>query len=516
MVLFVVVIVVTMLSLAGLNFVSVMYTENKAVRLGGDELQIDCLVYSGTESIKAFCEQTAEQRQSDGGGYDNPNLFSSIEVLDQNIDGRRGRFSVISPRVENGEITGIRFGIQNESARLNLAVLPLWEEEHAGAARQALMGLPGMTESIADAVLDWIDDDDSQREFGAETDYYLGSNVPYGPRNTTPTSLEELLLVRDVTREMLFGSDANYNHRVDPEESQQSGPSMGAGFSGSGLPWASLLTVFSTEQNLDPDGEEKIYLNSEDLPLVYQALNKTFDKDWARFIIAYRQFGPYDEKQSRSKKSARSNSKDKSKKSKPGSKTSKPAKFDLALPAKFNIDSVLDLIGAEVAISSGDEDEEPVILESPLADDPAQMRDYLPALLDYTDTTNLKVHRGRVNVNLAPRAVLQGVPGVSDVLVERIANARASLGDNDPNRRHPTWILTEGLVDLDEMRTILPYLTCGGDVFRAQVVGYFDEPGAAARAEVVIDATSNPPRQVYWKDLRLLGPGYQLDELGSW
>jgi hypothetical protein len=55
-------------------------------------------------------------------------------------------------------------------------------------------------------------------------------------------------------------------------------------------------------------------------------------------------------------------------------------------------------------------------------------------------------------------------------------------------------------------------------VFRAQVVGYFDDPGPSGRAEVVIDATRSPPRQIYWKDLRLLGPGYTAAELtgGGW
>jgi hypothetical protein len=61
----------------------------------------------------------------------------------------------------------------------------------------------------------------------------------------------------------------------------------------------------------------------------------------------------------------------------------------------------------------------------------------------------------------------------------------------------------------------MPYLTTGGDVYRAQVVGYFDDSGLSARAEVVVDGTTSPPRQVYWKDLRLLGRGYSLESLGA-
>jgi len=63
------------------------------------------------------------------------------------------------------------------------------------------------------------------------------------------------------------------------------------------------------------------------------------------------------------------------------------------------------------------------------------------------------------------------------------------------------------------MKALFPFVTCGGDVYRAQVVGFFDDYGPVARAEVVIDATSDPPRQVYYKDLRLLGRGFSIDEL---
>jgi hypothetical protein len=71
------------------------------------------------------------------------------------------------------------------------------------------------------------------------------------------------------------------------------------------------------------------------------------------------------------------------------------------------------------------------------------------------------------------------------------------------------------LVDLPQLKTLLPYVTTGGDVYRAQVIGYFDDKGPATREEVVIDATSSPARQVYWKDLKMLGAGYPAEVLGG-
>jgi hypothetical protein len=123
---------------------------------------------------------------------------------------------------------------------------------------------------------------------------------------------------------------------------------------------------------------------------------------------------------------------------------------------------------------------------------------------------------GQVNVNLASKAVLRCVPGIDASLCDQIVSSRGGRGQGDGlERRYPTWLLAESLVDLPRMKALLPYLTCGGDVVRAQVVAFFDRPGQVARAEVVVDATTRPARQLYWKDLRLLGAGYPLSKLGA-
>jgi len=562
LVLIIVMIVIVMMSLAGLSFVLTMSTENKAVHLHGDELRIEQVAASGEELLKALCELSPDEREQAGGLFDNPDLFRGVVVVDDESRGHRARFSIVSPRVEEDRLTGVRFGAENESARLNLAILPQWDAEQEGAAREALMNLPGMSEPIADAILDWIDVDPTPRPSGAEAEYYSGLGVPYGPRNGLPTSLDELLLIRDVSRELLFGPDADFNYQVEAAESQLAfrGPSAGAG--PDGLPWASLLTVYSAERNVSYEGKPRINLNEKDLAKLQEQLDEVFDPDWTRFIIAYRQFGPYEEsgrghpgfaawqgplpRDGNRARRARSGFPPRTAESVP--------ELDLSRPPEFNIDSVLDLIG--VAVQLGEPGESPgdgladdggmpqadtgagpppgepsggphppdtrphahppLVLESPFRDDRVAMQDYLPKLADHTTVTADKVIRGRVNVNEAPRVVLLGVPGLDGSMVEQIITARGTrLSQDDPTRRHATWLLTEGIVDLEQMKELMPYLTAGGDVFRAQVVGYFDDSGPSARAEVVIDGTTSPPRQVYWKDLRLLGRGYPLETLGA-
>jgi hypothetical protein len=137
------------------------------------------------------------------------------------------------------------------------------------------------------------------------------------------------------------------------------------------------------------------------------------------------------------------------------------------------------------------------------------MRESLPRLLDAVTTFDGPVIRGRINVNLAPRVVLWAIPGLDRAAVEQIVAARGNRNSShDPNRRYATWLLTEGVLDLPRMRKVEPCLTAGGDVYRAQMVGYYDDGGQSIRAQVVVDAAHSPPRVVYWKDLRILGPGY--------
>ncbi|OHB79216.1 MAG: hypothetical protein A2V98_11115 [Planctomycetes bacterium RBG_16_64_12] len=121
----------------------------------------------------------------------------------------------------------------------------------------------------------------------------------------------------------------------------------------------------------------------------------------------------------------------------------------------------------------------------------------------------------RININQAPRTVLAGIPGMTSEILEEILSRR----EMDPAaaesyRRHETWILCDGLVTLDEMKNMMPFVTGGGNVYRAWVVGYFDQGGPTARIEVVLDATTSPARVILWRDLSHLGPGYPLETLG--
>jgi hypothetical protein len=155
-------------------------------------------------------------------------------------------------------------------------------------------------------------------------------------------------------------------------------------------------------------------------------------------------------------------------------------------------------------------------MASPFPEDLIAMGLYLPMLLDNVTVSDAKIIPGRININQAPKVILAGIPGMNEAILTELISRRAFEPPEDmPNRRLETWILAEGIATLNEMRLLMPFVTAGGDVHRAQVVGYYQEGGSSARVEVTWDATPAEPRILFWRDLSHLGRGFALETLGT-
>lgn len=114
----------------------------------------------------------------------------------------------------------------------------------------------GAARTIIDSLIDWIDtgDGDGEQEFGAESSYYLSLDPPYACKNGPIEFIEELLLVKGFTSELLSGTAKH--------------PGL-----------ASLLT---TQGN---DGQ--ININTAD-PLLLQALHEDMTKEMAEDLRTFR------------------------------------------------------------------------------------------------------------------------------------------------------------------------------------------------------------------------------------
>ncbi|HTN76629.1 MAG TPA: hypothetical protein VL096_15320, partial [Pirellulaceae bacterium] len=346
-----------------------------------------------------------------------------------------------------------------------------------------------------------------------------GLQPPYAPQNGPLDTVEQLLLVRGVTPELLFGMDVNRNGMVDDfennggptsiatpgpqaadtEETTETTSASTGGVAVEGdisRGWSPYLTLFSMERNVNAQGQPRINLNQTSMKTLHQQLAAVLPADWAKFIVAYKQNGPF---------------------TGTSVTTGTPptdGELDLTKAGKTKLVQVLDLIGQKTQVTyTGSQT--PTVLDSPFPADIGSMGLYLPLLMDNCTVSTAKIIPGRINVNQAPITILAGIPGMTEEILSEIVNRRDFEPSEDlPNRKFETWIMAEGIVSPEQMKTLMPFLTASGDVFRAQLVGYFEGGNASARTEVVWDATNAEPRVLFWRDLSHLGRGFALETLG--
>ena len=286
--LFVVLVTIVILSLSAYTFTALMQTEEEAARLVTRRIQSKYLVDSGADFVRLFLSNSEATIREKGGKWNNPQYFQAIPVaVETSNPDLIGYFSVITSSLdEEGTPGGFRFGLIDESSKINLNTLPYSDELFPGSGRDILMALPEMTEEIADSILDWLDADDIEREYGTESAYYAGEVPAYEAKNGPMDSLDELMLIRGVTPRLLFGLDANRNGILDPEEAASADVSTSD--ARMYLGWANYMTLYSNESNLNGEGLERINVNADDLEQLYDDLKSAFNDEWANFIIYYR------------------------------------------------------------------------------------------------------------------------------------------------------------------------------------------------------------------------------------
>lgn len=535
-----VLIVIVVATMAVYSFTDLMVAYDDAAYLSGDLVQARVTVESASEAVRLILAQPPQGRRDLGGVFNNPQLFQAITVAADSQQENLTNYSVLAAGLSPTlGFAGVRFGLQDESAKLNINTLTILENNSdlfeaglalagqdlsedseavaLGIADSLLMSLPGMTQDTVDAILDWLDEDDEAREFGAEAEYYNTLATPYSPANGPLQTVEELLLVRGVTPTLLFGADVNRNGVIDPDEQQRFG--VTADTPGA-FGWAAYLTVHGAEANRREDGSLRVDVNQDDLEVLYEELVDALGDDlFASYIIAYRIGGQSDSAAALLTSGATGNANTNSRNNTNNNTQAQDGgvwsadrleELDLTGGGGTSLTQILDLVGSSVTIGQGDQARR---YSSPIGSDPISLSAILPILMDALSTQSAEVMPGRLNINECPAELLYGIPLLSEEVVQQLLEAR-SVDSDDPNRLYETWPLVEGLVTLEQMRLLTPLWTGGGDVYRAQIVGYFEATGVSHRADVVIDATSINPKVIAWRDLSHLGRGFDLSVLG--
>jgi general secretion pathway protein K len=115
-------------------------------------------------------------------------------------------------RVDGTKYTGqlgddhYTFEIIDESGKINLNALT----DSSGVIMNNLLVNLGVkkedADTIVESILDWKDGDELRRLHGAESDHYMSLPNPYRSKNGAFDTVEELLMVKGITPEILYGS----------------------------------------------------------------------------------------------------------------------------------------------------------------------------------------------------------------------------------------------------------------------------------------------------------------------
>lgn len=100
-----------------------------------------------------------------------------------------------------------RVSVSDEAGKLNLNTMT---DKNKIILKNILVTVAGVAPDaanvIADSVLDWKEPDNLRRTYGTDDEYYLSLPDPYKPRHAPFESLDELLLVRGMNADILYGN----------------------------------------------------------------------------------------------------------------------------------------------------------------------------------------------------------------------------------------------------------------------------------------------------------------------
>ena len=208
------------------------------------QVEVDCTAGDASraqaEAIEAGAIQYVFSRVDNLRGK----MPAEANMLCQAVRLGDGAFWIIRANPDDDRVQG--YGVVDESSKVNLNT----------AGGGILSRLPGMTSDLAACVIDWRDVDDTTNSGGgAESDYYLALDTPYRAKNAPFETVEELLLVKGFTREILYGEDVNRNGVLDAGEDADGDGALDRGP-------GDFFTVYTVQDNVDPGASGRVNINN--------------------------------------------------------------------------------------------------------------------------------------------------------------------------------------------------------------------------------------------------------------
>ena len=206
-------------------------------------LEAECVAAGALEYVKARLAATVSGETTDAETAD---TYKGMEI-------GTGYSWVLRSNLEDDR--EFDYGLTEEAGKINLN----------SASLEMLLKLPGMTSELAASLIDWRDTDSDVTSGGAEDEYYLLQPEAYHCKNAPLETVDEILLIKGGTKELLYGEDTNLNGILDDNENDgdASEPAddrdgrLDAGF-------YDYVTVYSAEANTDSEGNARINITSAD------------------------------------------------------------------------------------------------------------------------------------------------------------------------------------------------------------------------------------------------------------
>jgi general secretion pathway protein K len=163
----------------------------------------------------------------------------------------QGYFWVLRSNLEDDD--DFDYGLTDEAGKINLN----------SASLEMLLRLPDMTAELAASIIDWRDKDSDISAGGAESEYYLLQSEPYNCKNSAFETVDEILLVKGASEELLYGEDTNLNGVLDDHENDGDTSDPPDNRNGRLEPgFYDYVTVYSLENNVDSNDDQRININS--------------------------------------------------------------------------------------------------------------------------------------------------------------------------------------------------------------------------------------------------------------
>ena len=392
----------------------------------GDRVQAHYFALAGIEKARALLYRDARDRSRahknhSGDLYDDNQDF-------RNIAFGRGTFSLVR-RGRTDEGGGIIYGVSDEESRLNINT----------ASADQLVRLKYMTADVAKAIVNWRGGDTATA--AAEAQYYNGLTPPYQPRLGAFQTVRELLMVRDVSPDLLLGRDKHHNGLLTTGEKDFAFPDS---VDTQDLGWAGILTADSAVENLNAAGESRVNLQTADETSLTAIHGIT--PAIARAIVSYR--------------------------------------------GQHRFQSIADLLDVTPPQNQGARG------GSAQSGNRMVNENLFMDLADDVTTDNNTSLSGAINVNTAGLDVLVCLPDVSRELAQAIISQRqsggyfANLGD----------LLKVPGMTRDIFKEIAPLVTTRSETFRLLAEGKINSTGVRQRIQAIIHAGLNDQKILSWRE----------------